>query len=254
VTVWAAASETGALVQQLRSSNVEKRRDAAKELQGEDIDADLAVPALITALKDKDKIVRRFSAAALGQLGREQKRVIHALAARLNDEEPSVATAALEALTKMGAGAFPNLKDVAENPKMPDDMRVVAIAQIGTIKVDKKQKMTVFSDLMRSSSPAGYNPTAEAKPAGFSLRMQLIKSMAAAEVDTAVMVPMLSRMLVTDEDPEMRTEVIKVLADMGRDAKPAVATLNKIIDSTREQDMLCRDAAKEAIEKIEAKK
>ncbi len=78
--------------------------------------------------------------------------------------------------------------------------------------------------------------------------------MAAADLDTAVMVPLLSNMLVSDEDPDMRMEVIKALADMGRDAKPALVHLNRIIDSTREQDMLCRDAAKEAVEKIEAKK
>jgi HEAT repeat protein len=252
--VWVAASETGALVQQLRSKDVEVRREAAKQLQGEDIDAGLAVPALITALKDKDRVVRRFSAIALGQLGVKNHTVIHALAARLNDEESSVATAALESLAKLGPGAFPTLKDVAKNPKMPDNMRVVAIGEIGTMNVDKKQKMSLFNDMLRSSAPAGYNPTAEAKPAGFSLRVQLVKSMAAADVDTAVTVPILSTMLVTDEDPDIRLEVIKALADMGRDAKPAVAQLNRIIDSTREQDMLCHDAAKEAVEKIEKKK
>jgi HEAT repeat protein len=254
LTVSAQAADTAALVKQLRSKDVEERRQAAKDFQDEGIDAKLAVPALVTALKDSDHIVRRLCATALGQFGEQSKSVIAALAALANDDEKSVANAALEALGKMGADALPTLNKVARNPKMQIDMRVQAVSQIGTLKVDKDKKMTSFADMLKTSIPAAYNPTATKQPPDTSIRIQVVKSMSVSAGDAAVVAPILSKMLVTDDDPDVRLEVIKMLGGMGADAKVALRELNKIIESTREQDMLCRDAAKETVEKIEGKK
>ena len=52
------------------------------------LDANAAVPALMTALKDKDVTVRRQAAWALGAIG--DKRAVEALIPALKDEDATV--------------------------------------------------------------------------------------------------------------------------------------------------------------------
>ena len=69
----ARADDVGALIKQLQSKDVEVRRDAATQLSDAGKNAKEAIPALTSALSDKDKFVRRFAAKNVGhdRLGRK---------------------------------------------------------------------------------------------------------------------------------------------------------------------------------------
>ena len=62
------AADTEALVQKLRSSNPDERREAARALSDLGADAKGATKALTLALADRDRFVRRFAAQALGRI------------------------------------------------------------------------------------------------------------------------------------------------------------------------------------------
>jgi HEAT repeat protein len=64
-----------------------------------------AVPALIEALKDKDRNVRRAAALALGKIGPATKDAVPALIEALKDKESYVRSAAAWALGKIGPEA-----------------------------------------------------------------------------------------------------------------------------------------------------
>jgi HEAT repeat protein len=63
------------------------------------------VPALITALRNQDKEIRRNAAQALGQIGPTAKEAVHALITALQDEDPNVRRLAASALGRIGPTA-----------------------------------------------------------------------------------------------------------------------------------------------------
>src|SRR5436189_671311 len=72
------------LIKELKNSDSDLRRAAARKLGEMGADARKAGPALVTALKsDKDLFVRRFAAQALGEVGAEPKTAVPALSALL---------------------------------------------------------------------------------------------------------------------------------------------------------------------------
>ncbi|MCM2304952.1 MAG: HEAT repeat domain-containing protein [Elusimicrobia bacterium] len=80
------------------------------------------VPALSEALKDADKTVRQYAAAALGQIGPKAHGAVPALTAALKDAEPSVRLNAAQALGKVGRGAkeaAPALKLMTHDHSVP---------------------------------------------------------------------------------------------------------------------------------------
>ncbi|MBI2384386.1 MAG: HEAT repeat domain-containing protein [Elusimicrobia bacterium] len=83
------------------------------------------VPSLAEALKDADKTVRLYAAAALGQIGPKAKSAVGGLIALLKDPEPEVRFNAVVALGKIGAGAkeaAPALKTMA--PGQSDAIKI----------------------------------------------------------------------------------------------------------------------------------
>ena len=99
----AGAADVTALVKQLKNSDPDLRRAAAKELGEAGSDAKPAITALAGALKDKDLFVRRFAAEALGKIGPDAKSAIKPLVEALNDPKKEVAQAAATALGQIGA-------------------------------------------------------------------------------------------------------------------------------------------------------
>jgi len=73
-----------------------------------------AVPALIEALEDEDKMARRNAAKALGRMGAGAKEAAPALLKALNDDDFDVRLNATEALGGMGADAVPALSQGLE--------------------------------------------------------------------------------------------------------------------------------------------
>ena len=73
---------------QLSDKNPIVRRAAAEQLIGVSKDhVDTVLPLLIKALKDEDKYVRRYTAMALGAIGKPAVNAIPALIESLKDEE-----------------------------------------------------------------------------------------------------------------------------------------------------------------------
>jgi HEAT repeat protein len=86
-------------------SEVSTRRAAAKSLASLAPDSRAALPALVQALKDKDKFVRLQSAKALGSLGALAREAAAALTTASKDDEPLVARAAADALRSISAAS-----------------------------------------------------------------------------------------------------------------------------------------------------
>jgi hypothetical protein len=104
---------TDAWVEQMKDTEVVKRRQAIRELGKRTGDAERIVPALIEALRDEDGYVRRDAAVTLGKLGPHAKQAVgHLQDSSLNDRERLVRTAAAAALKKIAPGGAPRI----ENP------------------------------------------------------------------------------------------------------------------------------------------
>jgi HEAT repeat protein len=94
----AAQPAVEALIEALRSPDVELRWRAARALAGIGPDAKAASLGLIGALGDSETQVRAEAAYALGRLGQPTPEVVHALAGRITDPEAAMRRAVLRAL------------------------------------------------------------------------------------------------------------------------------------------------------------
>jgi HEAT repeat protein len=98
------------LVTELRSKDLETRRQAANMLGLWGPLAKAAVPALIAALSDSDRWVRAFSATALGKIGPDASAAVPALIPMLaRNEERDAAIVALGELGEASATTVPRL-------------------------------------------------------------------------------------------------------------------------------------------------
>ena len=95
------APSTDDWVQQLKSPEVVKRREAIRELGSRTAEAPTIVPALAEALRDESGYVRHDAAVTLGKFGAEAQAAVPALRESLKDREASVRKAAAAALKKI---------------------------------------------------------------------------------------------------------------------------------------------------------
>jgi HEAT repeat protein len=105
--------------------------DALRQI-GED-----AMPALTSALQDKDDYVRAFTAYALGAIGKD---AIPALTSALQDKVKDVRTAAVNSLGRIGKDAIPALTSTLQNNDK--DMRTAAVNLLGRIGKDAIPALT----------------------------------------------------------------------------------------------------------------
>src|SRR5438874_1045867 len=92
-----------ALIKQLKNTDSDMRREAAKKLGELGADAKTAGPALIAAAKtDKDLFVRRFAAQALGEVGADPKLAVPVLSGLLKEAVKDAVSALKEATTGKG--------------------------------------------------------------------------------------------------------------------------------------------------------
>jgi hypothetical protein len=91
---------------------------------------------LIEQLKDKDRYVRDYAAAELGELGTATVLVVVALYEALSDSEESVAVRAARALGKLGANAVPILIEAMKDEK--SEVRMLAAFALMMMGPDAK--------------------------------------------------------------------------------------------------------------------
>ncbi len=176
-----------------------------------------AVPALIVALKDQAKVVRRRAAEALGKIGTEAKAAIPALIAALDDEGYLVRESAADALEKIGA--------------LTSELNIKRHVKNIIIREHRGDDEVVGTDfpwvLPEVNKPAQEYLIKTGRPA----------------------VPLLIKVIEDNTNFYALIAAVDTLAKMGPEAKIAIPTLIKVLE---DKDTKVREAAQEAIRKIES--
>lgn len=130
----------------LKSNEAVKKRKAIKQAGQMGATAKPLAPLLINMLdKDRDVLVRRGAAEALGNIGSEPKSTIPALARALNDEDEEVITLASASLSKFGKDAVPSLR--AGLKEKDNKVRLHAAEALSRIGPDAKEAV---GDLLKA--------------------------------------------------------------------------------------------------------
>ncbi|HMP17007.1 MAG TPA: HEAT repeat domain-containing protein, partial [Gemmatales bacterium] len=121
------------LTQELKSSEAVKKRKAIKQIGEMGTAAKSLAPLLITILEnERDVLVRRGTAEALGNIGGDRKQTISALARALKDADEEVIHYASTSLSKFGKDAVPALRQaLKEKDNKVRQHAAEAIARIG---------------------------------------------------------------------------------------------------------------------------
>jgi HEAT repeat protein len=146
-------ADVEALIAQLRGTDTDARRAAAKALAEAGGDAKAAVPALVEALKDKDTYVRRFSAMALGEIGADPKDALPGLKGALSDPRKEVQEAAATAMGKMGKDAVGPLMAVFTDTNRETEVRRRAVEALGALGPDARAALPTLIDGLRMPNP-----------------------------------------------------------------------------------------------------
>jgi HEAT repeat protein len=172
----AEGAELRALISILQGPDQTKRREAAQELGELGPEAKDAIPALRKALRDKDLFVRRFSAQALGKIGKGEgdKDTISSLFLATGDEKEEVQKAAVEALAQMGPGATDALINLLKDPNKTPYVRKKATQGLGTIGKPARKALNPLTDVV-----TGKIKTPKAKAKGKDLNDEDIRPDAA---------------------------------------------------------------------------
>jgi HEAT repeat protein len=101
------AKSTDELIEDLNSSQEGDRIKAVRLLQERKADAAKVVPAMIQALKHKDREMRLSAAIGLGYFGEQAKDAIPALQEAQHDRDPRIREAAGKALSRIDPARFP---------------------------------------------------------------------------------------------------------------------------------------------------
>jgi HEAT repeat protein len=208
------ADSTKDLVEKLKDKDSTVRRNAADAL-GQNGDKE-AVPALIKALGDEDLFVRRFAAQALGKIGPDAKDAVPGLAKLVKDEHKQVAEAAAEALGKIGGNAAVKpLIEAVEDKAGSSLSRRRAIQSLGAMGPEAKSAVSALLAVVTAK------PTMNKKD----------KKKANSD--------------------DLRTDAIRALGAIGPNAKEAIPVLSDIVSAKKGKDKGLKQAAADALKKIE---
>lgn len=179
------------------------------------------ISSLIHTLRDPDARVRGNAAKAIEKRGPNAKEAVPALIQALRDRDPFVRQRAAEALREIGPeakAAVPALIRVLKSKKEDGDVRWYAVLALGGIGPEGKAAVPALIEALRDRE---------------------MKRNAWAPVETltkigVVAVPELTRAL-KDKDPEVREGTATVLSGIGTEAKAAVPALIDLLkDDERE--------------------
>ncbi len=189
-----------------------------------------AVPALASALRHEDRLVRAGAASALGWIGREAEPAVARLRDAMRDDNKGVRIATIDALGRIGQGASP---------------AIVALVQLGDDDPDVRSSIR---DALRSigGNPRHVSQLAAQLPSGD----EHVGEMAAYALglvgpEAFPAVPALA-LAIGDADRIVRLAAIRALADIGPLARPAIVPLVKVVD----EDPTVRTAVRDALESI----
>jgi HEAT repeat protein/S1-C subfamily serine protease len=223
----------GSVIALLKDTDLEVRRSAALAVDRIGVQGKESVPQMVEFLKDSSPDIRRLGATLLVKLGPEGKEAAPALAGVLKDPDPFVRRIALEALAKYGPDAKP------------------AVAALRDVLHGKDKGLQL----------AALNVVVQLGEAGADVVPEVIEILAEPVLkETAVTalvkigkpaIPALVEAL-RDNNPKIRAGACRALGDIGPDAKTAsTIQLNGL---QRDKDVDVRDAATDALRKINRKR
>lgn len=141
------------LISELKGNEAVKKRKAVKQVAGMGASAKPAIPVLVSLLeKDRDGLVRRGAAEALGAIGGEPKVTIAALSKALKDSDAEVIAAASVSLSKYGKQAVPTLQQALTDSD--NQVRRYAAEAIAKIGPDAKDAVPALIKAYQSEKPA----------------------------------------------------------------------------------------------------
>jgi HEAT repeat protein len=248
-----------------------------KEMKDKDLIAGYkaAVPLLIAALKDTDNSVRAAAVDSLGRLHEFAKDALSALLDIVKDKKnESIARAeAIHSVSRFGTSAaqeaVPILKDIVGDESAPDNVRRSAASALGSMKTEA------------GSAAAALGKALEAKP--LEVRRAAVSALGEIGPEAREALPGLKKVSKTDDDKFVRSEAMRVmggltrdaaevlqflvaglsdpvaevkvaaaqaLGNLGKDAEPALTTLRPLL---KDNEKAVKEAAEDAISKIEKK-
>ncbi|MEX0702861.1 MAG: HEAT repeat domain-containing protein [Planctomycetales bacterium] len=223
-----------------KSQSSELRSEAASTLA--DLEAVEAVPVLIETLAEKDETVRNAAASALGEFGDDAAPAVPALCKLLQDTRLVNRGAAAAALGNIGQPALeqglPLL--LAGLDDEDDDVRQSCIGALGELNeavTEADQRGQVVAGLI--GALAEKEMWARTRAAG---------SVARYKADAAPAVPVLARMMDSEEDYEA-SAAVEALGEIGR---PAAALVPRIAKLAAGEKQSLRDSAVGALGRIAA--
>jgi HEAT repeat protein len=207
-------------IQDLKDKDADTRQKAAYAL-GHIRRSRAVVPALIDAVHDSDYQVREEVVVALGRLGPRAQSAVPLLIESLKDKDGGVRERSADSLGKIGCdndAVIPALIDALKEK----DVRLHAARALGSFGAKAKVAVPALIAMAKEGTPASKSdsdsppdkPSSKAKP---------------------------SRSLV-------RVAAISALGGIGPDAKEAIPLLTQ---AAKDKDAKVRDAAQEALRKIE---
>jgi HEAT repeat protein len=172
-----------------------------------------AVERLVAGLKSSDANVRRASARGLFELGADKQAVAPALAAALDDPDPTVQGNVYKALASLGAKAVPRVVGRLKDPKT------------------RGKALRILALMGPEAAAAVPDLEAALRGADAATRNEVLYALAAIGPGSAPAVPGLIHEMTSDEDPQVRITACYALGKIGPGAKAAVPALVKNVAS-----------------------
>jgi len=202
------------LAEQLADKSAMVRAHAAWALGRVGKGAQSAAPALVKSAADPDFHVRRESVEALMSIG-DVELANPVLAAALEDKEPSVRVAALDALTEFGAAGVPVLASALSKP----DTRYWAALALGELGPVAKGALPQLTEALSDEHP--------------DVRREILLAIGRLGAEAAPAVPTITK-LVSDKDQSVQNAAAYSLGQIGPPAKSSLDALREGMKSTDE--------------------
>jgi HEAT repeat protein len=190
-----------------------------------------AVNPLVEALKAPTPSVRRYAALALKELGVKAKKAVPLLTEALHDKDPSTRPFAAQALAAVGpdakAAASELINGMLQDPDK--EMRLNCAQALIAVDADARLAAPAFRKALRDKSTAVVDCAVEG--------LTKLGSAAVTELSEAL----------KDKDESVRLAAVDILSSLGLAARPAVSVLQ---EATRDTNGRIAATAKKLLETI----
>lgn len=173
--------------------------------------SDVVAP-LIRQLQDS-KAERRSSAAReLAKLGSAAQRAAPALARALADDDEEVRAKSADALAQIGRAAFPLIVDALKSPDAR--VREAATQAVDILGKKGKEAVPVLLGMLNDRN--------------VPVRAGAVKAL--GSIEDPGLIPVLTKVLLSDPDRTVKANVLRALAVFERQAGPAIPALVRVIE------------------------